>query len=382
MLRMFFHIISIALILSATSLLAQTLSSAKECQECHGTIYAEWKASRHAVSANNPFYTAMLKLADKAKNKNPDFKCQQCHVPASTLIKNYQLSVIADEGVSCDICHATRVVKKGEKDWFEIVGGNVKTGPIKDAVAATHASQYDATHESPRICLTCHSNAATPHGIAFCSTEEEWKESSFAKQGVSCQDCHMPSTEGKAAPLGKIRDNIHSHAFYGGYSETFLRDCASIELQAQKNGDEISVTVRISNKTVGHSLPTGSPMRMVILALEARNADQQPVWKNWYNNPIKEDNQAVFMRLLQDDNGKAPVPPWEATGTKFDHRLKADETRILQYTFSDSSATSLHAKLTYLLAPPPLLKKLGITDELYTTPKQISEASIRLEEGK
>ena len=358
---------------------AQGITSAKECQECHKDIYAEWNTSRHAASnaALNPFYAAMLEWANKASNNKLETQCEKCHEPAKSLVMDPLLiKSTVKQGVTCDVCHATKTVNQNKGSWFELQPGNVKYGPIEDAVSNSHECVYSPAHKESSFCLTCHSNAETPHGISFCSTEKEYKQSSFAKHGVSCQDCHMPSVEGKAAFLGKIRDEIHSHKFYGGYTDNFLRDCADLDFEINPNNEKINIKIKVTNKTVGHALPTGSPMRMVLLSLEARDKDNNAVWKNWYSNPLLEDSQSVFMRLLEDKNGNAPVPPWEAARERYDQRLLPDESRILEYQFSDTSAVRLVATLTYRLAPPPLLKKLGITDELYTTPKNIVNKTI------
>jgi len=369
--------IFILFLLAPFAVYSQTLTTAGECQECHASAFAEWRTSRHANSSRdgNAFYAAMLHKAEKSGKMSSQFECQRCHAPSKFLSGQ---SAIKEglEGITCEVCHASRIVHENHSFQFKRVDGNVKFGPIKDAVSSAHECKYNENLENSSFCLMCHSDAKTAHGILFCSTEEEWKQSSYAQNGVTCQDCHMPATEGKAAPLGKIRDEIHSHAFYGGYSQEFLRNCATIELKAKREAGMVNVTVKIKNETVGHALPTGSPMRMVILKLEARNEQQQPVWKNWYVNPLKEDTSAVFMRLLQDGNGRAPVPPWEASSVKFDQRIKPDETRVLHYEFPDSTAKTLHAKLTYRLAPPPLLKNLGIEDEIYTKAKVITETAI------
>jgi len=119
-------------------------------------------------------------------------------------------------------------------------------------------------------------------------------------------------------------------------------------------------------------------MRMVVLTLVAKDSLQQPVWKNWYVNPLEEDTQAVFMRLLEDKNGRAPVPPWEAARQRFDQRLLPDKPVKLEYEISEATAVAVEATLSYLLAPPSLIAKLGITEEIYSTLKTITTAIVSL----
>ena len=345
---------------------AQELQSFQTCQECHAQSVLDWKTSSHARSTAevNPFYRAMLQRARRA-DKADD--CDRCHQPVTALgLNDFDARKLKNEGVTCDVCHAARVVGKGKDARLELVPGNVKFGPYKDAVPVGHQAAYSSTLVSSQFCMTCHGNLQTAHGMSFCSTEDEYRRSSFAQNGVTCQDCHMPSMEGKTAELGKIRA-VHSHIFYGGYNSEILRNCASIELTLQKSSDNLQAVIRVTNKTVGHSLPTGSPMRMVVLTVQAFDKEGNLIWQNYGDSPFT-DQQAVFMRLLENERGEAPAPPWEAARVRFDQRLKADETRELSYTFPSMQVHHINATLSYLLAPKALLEKLDLLYEPYLTP--------------
>ena len=366
-------------ILLFVSLLNGQIMSSQECAGCHSNSFAQWKSSRHSVSsrAMNPFFEKMYNWAKSSGNPQLAENCLTCHEPVRFLSSKQQSDEqIINEGISCDVCHALKL--NDNIDTWELAPKNVKYGPFKDALSSVHHSVYLEDIESNDFCLNCHSNSKNPHGVTFCSTELEWKKSSFAKKGVQCQDCHMPGVEGKASPLGKLRENVHSHVFYGGYSEEMLNNCAKVDLSAEQTGENVLVKVSVKNHGVGHALPTGSPMRMVFLKLEAKDAHDRIVWQNFSQNPIKEDPQAVFMKLLQDSNGNAPVPPWEAVAEKFDQRLKPDETREFEYIIQDGTAETIEVKLIYRLAPPPLLLKLGMIDEIYTKAKVINSKTVNI----
>jgi len=128
-------------------------------------------------------------------------------------------------------------------------------------------------------------------------TYSEWSRSEFAAGPVnvngrfggnlaavsSCQDCHMPPTEGRSCGFGEFRPNLRQHHFNGGNtwvlravrelypdSETFLNadtvddSIARAEEMLRLASDmELSfdgplLNVRIINHT-GHKLPTGYP---------------------------------------------------------------------------------------------------------------------------
>ena len=373
-----FSFVGVFVIAAFWSNIFAQITASQECAQCHKDIYVEWESSRHAASsrAANPFFQRMYSWAKSSGNAQLVENCLTCHEPVRDLVKTTQTELI-NEGISCDICHATELAN-GAGDWKKPAPEGVKYGILKDALSTVHESVFAPKLGESTFCLACHSNSQNAHGISFCSTENEWQKSSFSKKGIQCQDCHMPGTEGVAAQLGKMRDRIHSHAFYGGYSEEMLRNCAKIDLQADEKDGNTELFIKVSNHSVGHALPTGSPMRMVILKLELKDEQDKTIWQNYNQNPIKEDPQVVFMKLLQNDNGIAPVPPWEATSEKFDQRLLPDQPREFNYVVPNISASTAEATLIYLLAPPPLLSKMGIEDKLYTTPKIITSQTINV----
>lgn len=369
----------ILFLICCSTAFSQVIQSVDYCQDCHQKIVNEWKSSRHALSSKvNPFYAAMLNWANEDTDNKAEKMCVTCHEPVRQLeMIGILADVLAVEGVTCDVCHATQRTVQGNGSKLEVAPGNVKFGPFEDALSIDHKSELSQDLSSVDFCLTCHANLETSHGLSFCSTEQEYRKSSFAQKGVTCQDCHMPTIEGVAAELGKIRQ-VHSHFFYGAYTPDFLRDCASIKLEAELVENAYSLDVLITNETVGHELPTGSPMRSVYLKLEAQDSLGNVIWKNYDRNPLNEDPKAVFMRLLEDDKGNAPVPPWKAKNIRFDQRIKPDEVRKLSYTLP-KEVTSIIASLYYRLAPPLLLKKLNITESPYIDSTLITTASIKVQ---
>ncbi|MBN2412111.1 hypothetical protein JXQ31_10510 [candidate division KSB1 bacterium] len=349
----------------------QDFSSSEKCKSCHTQTYKQWQQSRHALSSeiDSPLYKAMLR--DHAPSDVNT--CKKCHEPIYSLnLSDNSAQKLSREGISCDFCHATELVTKGDEANFKLVHGNIKFGPFKDAVAINHQSQYSDDLNDPKFCLACHTNQDSPHGITFIDLEEEWKNSSYYKQNITCQDCHLPSVSGKTAALGKIRDNIYSHQFFGGYNDEILTNCVSMEVDTSRENHYLLVTIKIKNSSVGHGLPSASPLRMVILTVEGIDELNNTIWKNYLSNPIKDDPQAVFMKLLEDSNGRAPILPWKAVGERFDSRLMPEEERTIKYQIPAEYIKSIRASLAYYIAPPPLLSELMILDPRYTKVKIIN----------
>jgi hypothetical protein len=348
---------------------AQKLQPSPECMDCHRSNYAEWIKSAHAHSSawTNPLYRGMLEWAERSGGKKLSASCQTCHEPARMFQSegNVPMTVI-QEGVGCDFCHTVQL--KNSRSKFKKGKDGTKLGPIKDAISSIHECAYSKDHTTSEFCLVCHSTLSTATDLRFCSSQSEWQEFIDIKTRIECQDCHMPSREDRAATLGKMRDNIHSHEFWGGYSEKMLHSAVKLELLAIVQENSVSVQVIATNRGAGHYVPTGSPMRFVVLQLTAKNADEI-IWQNWYTNPIEEDPAAVFMRLLENEEGQGPVPPWEAVWERFDQRLRPEEPRKLVYSIPELDVTLVEAKLVYRVAPPALLNKLGISESRYTEPR-------------
>ena len=351
---------------------AQELRPSPECMECHRSAFAEWRGSAHAHSSKwtNPLYRGMLEWAERSGSAELSQSCQRCHEPAQHFKSkvNVPLTVI-QEGVGCDFCHSAQFKKKSKPAEFEINKDGVKHGPIKDAISSTHECSFSKDHTVSEFCLVCHSNPGKASGLLFCDTQIEWQEFIESKTRIECQDCHMPTREGRAATLGKMRDNIHSHNFWGGYAEKMLHSAVMLDISAGVRGNNVYIQVIANNRGAGHYVPTGSPMRFLVLEVVAKNSEGRVIWRNWHTNPIEEDPGAVFMRLLENREGQAPVPPWEAVRERFDQRLRPDEPRKLVYSIPELNVSLIEAKLVYRVAPPTLLRKLNITETRYTEPR-------------
>ncbi|HPG37889.1 MAG TPA: multiheme c-type cytochrome [bacterium] len=370
------RIILLVLVLAGASF-SQVITSAQECKDCHSVIFNHWQKSRHALSTTerSQIYRAMFSETDQASRA----ACQKCHEPlTSPGFADLTGPRLRQEGITCDFCHATELTGSGSNTWFKVLPGNVKTGPYKDAIPTAHGFKYSADLGKSSFCLTCHKNDDNPHGITFINLEKEWKKSSYHKLNITCQDCHMPAISGITAELGKLRDETYNHQFYGGFNSEILTDCIKLDLQADKTGNDYYLTVKISNRTAGHGIPGASPLRMIILNIDAKDELKQTVWKNYYNNPLKEDPQGVFMKLFEDQNGRAPALFWKAAGERFDSRLMPDEERVLKYTLQNIPAKTIQATVVYYIAPPPLLRELNITGSSYIKTKTITTASITL----
>ena len=257
-------------------------SGSQNCAECHNgisdsdgkdvSIAKAWHSTMMANAATDPLWKA--KVASEVK-EHPEFKevieakCSRCHTPMATVEatfddpsgetvylsgdgflshENFYYDA-AMQGVSCTLCHQIENTPElGSTDGFsgnfviadntgidrKIYGPytNPKTAPMQNNVQFT--PEYSPHMNDSKHCATCH-NLETPvidvegNITNFTFPEQaaytEWEYSDF-NGTQSCQDCHMPksngsviiSTKGNPGP----RSPFYQHKFLG--ANTYMLD--------------------------------------------------------------------------------------------------------------------------------------------------------------
>ncbi len=203
--------------------------SAVSCSQCHPDHFEEWSVSPHSYAMLSPVFQSMHTfITQRTGGTNGDF-CIRCHTPVgmereedmftSTLLR----SPSASEGVTCIACHRI-------SDDFGTTSGRISlnSGPLTDPIygpggnedlkAAINSDDYGLitdpeergklvhreARKSPVIsrsaqCSMCH-DVNSPIGLRLESASTEFKHSPAAKDGTSCQDCHMNLTPGVVPP--------------------------------------------------------------------------------------------------------------------------------------------------------------------------------------
>lgn len=181
--------------------------SAKQCQPCHERQYDQWSRSMHAYAQNSPVFEAFnLTLVERTGGTIGTF-CSRCHTPIGTALgenasrRNIHRSRRSLESVTCVVCHRRRhgqyknngrlVAEPG--DLFE----TCMFGPFDDSVSAetSHQSAGFAYIKSSQFCGDCH-DVTAPNGVRNEEAFSEWQNSPAAKQGITCQNCHMGPVQG------------------------------------------------------------------------------------------------------------------------------------------------------------------------------------------
>lgn len=364
----------------------------KPCETCHFgaslPIVREWEASAHARSATNPFFLSFFNGPGGAVPLLPrigyriDFpgsagNCAQCHVPALALRRPYDADPslatgVEREGVLCDLCHKVKQVDA------DVAGGRagvlsmafMRPAPGEQVFFGPYDDVYpgpDSLHplyKDSRYCAGCHHGLFW--GVLAYSEFEEWQASEAAAKGIQCQGCHMKpdgkTTQFAVASEGAIQrrpETIPTHAFPGRDDLAFMRSGIGAESTALVEGDRLRVEVRLRNTVGGHHIPTGSPMRNMVLLVEARDGagnrlvhiegGKLPQWAG--EGPEEFSNYAGlpgrgYAKILSTpeaypadprlSDGRAPIypaPHWRRIRVESDNRIAAGSEDATTYVF-------------------------------------------------
>jgi hypothetical protein len=272
------------------------------CDNCHGQ-YADyaandtWKGTMMANAARDPLFHAALTVANQDSPNSGDI-CIRCHSPRAWLFGRSEPALIERleaedfESVECDFCHRLYTGPSddpyiGNARYF-VADDYVRRGPLRHP-SAPHKWQYSTYFEDSRLCGLCHDVTNPLRGnFPIERTYSEWLASSYAREGKTCQSCHMPAELGVACGAPSMPEHtVHRHEFAGGNhwmprvlmgehpelgreaayratvknAETKLMEAATVSVDAPARataGEKLAFVIRVENMT-GHKLPTGYP---------------------------------------------------------------------------------------------------------------------------
>jgi hypothetical protein len=343
---------------------------------CHATLIEQWSKSMHAQALTDPIYLAKLEQAQKATDGAIGDFCNKCHGPAAMMTGQFGAAQMAPEvveGINCSFCHQVSGLLPGDPaNTSHLVEANgVRRAQIKDP-QAPHAAAYSAFHETSEFCGGCHNVNHPVNGLELEATYSEWAKSPWAKEGVTCQDCHMSKEpgvrgpyKGVAAPGALERSNIYSMTFIGAQVElgdsaaatALLKQAAEVKLEIPEIvGDKAEAVVTVTNTGAGHDLPTGlTEVREMWLDVFLEDASGKRT----------ELGTRMFKTVLEDAEGNAPAELWEAAKIRSDDRIGARESVSEKYQVSlpaEAQSATLKAVLRYRSVPDELAEKAGVTN--------------------
>jgi len=163
--------------------------------------------------------------------------CARCHAP---LREQAEDAYLVADGVSCAACH----VREGQ------VFGPAPTPttllPFVSALGPVHGPiQTRPFFEQSEFCSGCHhfppGTAPSVHGTTLQNTYEEWRNSRAAREGRTCQSCHMPDRR---------------HLFRGIHDPDTVRQALRWTFDATPRATDVTATMMLTNVGAGHYVPT------------------------------------------------------------------------------------------------------------------------------
>ncbi len=355
--------------------------------------------------------------------------CAFCHAPAA--ISSSRTSVdlaglfyangsTGSEGITCDVCHKVTGVnfasgqfpfedRPGILSFQTLRSDGLTIGPFSNVMSPLSnvpqsISMCASIFSSSDFCAPCHYGKFGETLIY--SSYKEWRDSQFSKNPDgdkyrTCQDCHMSRMLGNnSIPYSSrtacsetaegFQDFSHNLMDFG-WDEVLQRNIprmirgaaeldANFVYEPEKN-NSVRARVFVENARAGHKFPTDSPLRHLILVVEAQDqfdnpliqvdGDQIPTWGG-VNNSYMQDRGVrgyagmpgkIFANLLVDsDINQSPTTAyWNETKPAFvnnkddltsDNRLPAqgmDHDRdVSDYFFSVPSDGQVHFKISLI----------------------------------
>ncbi|MEZ4635258.1 MAG: hypothetical protein R2856_09860 [Caldilineaceae bacterium] len=321
----------------------------------------------------------------------------------------------AAEGISCEFCHKTGDVILNRETGLPYAdmpgilsmrlyrpheGDELFFGSLDDVYApgddgSDSHDTYLPLMEESAFCAGCHygvmggvvGNMEVTGGVLVYNSYGEWLDSAYSdpETGQTCQDCHMPPLETEDGTNyfvypdagGLVRDasQVHNHRMGGASDVDLLQNSVTMTTTAKAMSNRVLVSVSITNDRVGHHVPTDSPLRHMMLIVEAKDADGQPLESvfgptlpDWAGNYGGFSGKA-FAKVLQDDwTGEMPTGAyWRPVTLVSDTRLAAHATDTTSYLFAlpsgvNAQDVTVETRLVFRRAYQQLQEWKGWTD--------------------
>lgn len=322
--------------------------------------------------------------------------CAACHTPAASIDDPYSIDPstvtgVPAEGVPCDFCHKIWEVHLDPASGlpapnmpgvlsFEFrrppEGHQFFAGPFDDV--APGEDTFSPVQRESQICAPCHFGVFWD-ALVY-NSYGEWLESPYSdpqrakSAGLSaartCQDCHMPLIGVTHFALpdqgGTARDpqTIFSHRMPGAADETLLQNAVTLSASARHESGRVNVDVTITNNLTGHHVPTDSPLRQMLLLVDAKGPGGErlkllegPTIPDW--GGVGDPAQGYFAGLPGKGYAKilmelwTEISPtgayWNPTRILSDNRLPALGSDTTHYVFAapENSKVTLEVKLIF-----------------------------------
>jgi len=306
----------------------------------------------------------------------------------------------AADGIGCDFCHKIGEVFLNPETQLPIAskpgissmrlyrpeeGQQLFFGTFDDV---TRRVTYLPLEQESAFCAPCHYGVfggVAGHnevygGVEVYNSYGEWLDSPYSdpETGQTCQDCHMLPGEHNYfvfPEMGGLRRDyqpVKNHTMPGAKDEELLQNSLTMTTTAWMEGDNVRAEVSIFNDKTGHHVPTGTPLRHMILVVRAVDADGAPLplvagptLPDWAGDYAGQAGR-TFAKVLRDEwTGEAPTASyWRDISLVEDTRIPAFGKDVSQYTFvgAEDSEITVEARLLFRRAFQDLMEQKGWDD--------------------
>lgn len=247
-----------------------------DCGSCHADQYRDWQTTLHAHAMGPGLMGQLVEMDPTARDEHQD--CIRCHAPLAEQADGLVAAIGAaqpaspstsalppvpslhTQGVVCAACH----VRAHERSGPPRRDGSAPN--VAQKAALPHAG-FVATKafEDSRFCSACHQfqpDEYALNGKLLENTYEEWKLSRHAREGRTCQSCHMPERR---------------HLWRGIHDPKMVRSGVDFSVERPDlAGSVVRTALILTNSGTGHYFPTYVTPRL-IAEIEQVASDGRPL---------------------------------------------------------------------------------------------------------
>ncbi|MGD8627539.1 MAG: multiheme c-type cytochrome [bacterium] len=423
---------SLALLAAATALVSQHIAAGEDalgtrryddyerpatCGSCHTDIYQQWTQAMMSQAYTHhwdeiEYFDLAVPHADLDEMvAGVKAGCNGCHAPIAFLAGDVppprpEENSRANESVSCDVCH-TIVGFEGDTPYnFNFISspGRTKYGPKLGKVSPHHETQQSDFILTAEFCGACH-NEMSPYGVWVKSTQMEWREGPYSRQGVTCRKCHAPRAWDRSAKMAR-EDSVAQHLFHGAHDRGKLAGAVEMRMHPREReveiGDPVVIEVQLHNAKAGHKIPTGSVEDRIVwlhvtatdeeghtfhLAVDPKGFEGEeytiasdvlayqdlgiplgmPGFEGVQRDGVPPGDR-IFRMPYFDPEGRMTIMQWNTKSQGVDYRIGPRETRLETFTWEPPDEVALgkvtfKAELNYMRLVGPVAELLKVPED-------------------
>ncbi len=279
----------------------------QQCGICHPQQYQDWQTTLHSHAMSPGIYGQMVEMADT--DRDTYTICASCHTPLSEQLPFLETDgsyrdnpdfdpKLQQAGLICAGCHVRQHQRFGPPRRADLP-------PTPPGTKLPHGGFTEsAAYEDSAFCSPCHQFKPTDfalNGKLLQNTHEEWRNSRYAKEGIHCQNCHMPDRR---------------HLWRGIHDPEMVKQAITVKLQPDASsyavGDKMTLQVVVTNSGAGHYFPTYVTPKVFV---QAHLLDAQG-------------------KILEDTAQEAPIGrdvTLDLSTETYDTRIAPDASRTITY---------------------------------------------------